>query len=47
MLSVRGQQYSFSTHEWMFLWKCQLRYLNITVLCVFRGDYAVKRYEDS
>ena len=23
MLTVRGQQHSFSTHEWMFLGKCQ------------------------
>ena len=23
MLTVRGQQHSFSTHERMFLWKCQ------------------------
>ena len=23
MLTVRGQQHSFSTHEWVFLWKCQ------------------------
>ena len=23
MLSVRGQQHSFSTHERVFLWKCQ------------------------
>ena len=23
MLTVRGRQHSFSTHEWMFLWKCQ------------------------
>ena len=23
MLTVRGQQHSVSTHEWMFLWKCQ------------------------
>ena len=24
MLTVRGQQHSFSTHERMFLWKCQI-----------------------
>ena len=24
MLTVRGQQHSFSTHERMFLWKCQV-----------------------
>ena len=23
MLTVRGQQHSFSTHERVFLWKCQ------------------------
>ena len=23
MPTVRGQQHSFSTHDWMFLWKCQ------------------------
>ena len=23
MLTVRGQQHSFSTYGWMFLWKCQ------------------------
>ena len=23
MLTVRGQKHSFSTHERMFLWKCQ------------------------
>ena len=34
MLTVRGQQHSFSTQEWIFLWKCQfcLRQLKVSIL---------------
>ena len=35
MLTVRGQQHSFSTHERMFLWKCQIFFV-----CFFRYLYS-------
>ena len=36
MLTVRRQQHSFSTHEWMFLWKCLVKVFETENVCVYK-----------